>query len=129
MKLLPDTINPNELPEKLRKAQFSLKKAIKSNWSALEIARCRLKKINQAFVKASVQDTIATRLKTNSVQDTGPVRRGEMKVEEVLKLLEKHEEECNRRYAKIDSQLDKLDIRLWGIAALIVASAVAERFI
>ena len=52
-----------------------------------------------------------------------------MKVEEVLKLLEKHEEECNRRYAKIDSQLDKLDIRLWGIAALIVASAVAERFI
>ena len=52
-----------------------------------------------------------------------------MKVEEVLKLLEKHEEECNRRYAKIDSQLDKLDIRLWGIAALIIASALAERFI
>ena len=52
-----------------------------------------------------------------------------MQADDVLKLLEKHEEECNRRYAHIQNQLDKLDIRLWGIAALIIAAAVAERFI
>ena len=59
-----------------------------------------------------------------------------MEADDVLKLLEKHEEECNRRYAqiqhqldKVDSRLDKLDLRLWGIAALIIAAAVTERFI
>ena len=50
-----------------------------------------------------------------------------MKAEDVLSLLEKHEEECNRRYAEIQKQLDKLDMRLWGIAVLIVAAAVAQR--
>ena len=50
-----------------------------------------------------------------------------MKAEEVLKLLEKHEEECNRRYADIQKQLDKLDVRLWGIAVLIIAAAIAQR--
>jgi len=65
--------------------------------------------------------------KTSLAQDTGHVRRGDMKVEEVLKLLEKHEEECTRRYADIQKQLDRLDMRLWGIAVLIVAAAVAQR--
>ena len=51
----------------------------------------------------------------------------DMQAEDVLKLLEKHEEECNRRYAEIQKQLDKLDMRLWGIAVLIVAAAVAQR--
>ena len=41
-----------------------------------------------------------------------------MKAEDVLKLLERHEEDCNRRYADIQSQLDKLDRRLWGIVWL-----------
>ena len=50
-----------------------------------------------------------------------------MQAEDVLKLLEKHEEECNRRYAEIQKQLDKLDMRLWVIAVLIVAAAVAHR--
>ena len=50
-----------------------------------------------------------------------------MKAEDVLKLLEKHEEECNRRYSEIQKQLDKLDMRLWGIAVLIIAAAVAQR--
>lgn len=52
-----------------------------------------------------------------------------MRVEDVLKLLEKHEEECNRRYEKIDKQLDKLDLRLWGIAVLIVGTALAGKFL
>tara|TARA_A100001391_G_scaffold203568_1_gene196322 strand:+ start:437 stop:595 length:159 start_codon:yes stop_codon:yes gene_type:complete len=50
-----------------------------------------------------------------------------MKTEDVLKLLEKHEEECNRRYAKIEKCLDKLDLRMWGIAVLIIGIAVSER--
>ena len=65
--------------------------------------------------------------KISSLPDTGPVRRGNMKTVDVLKLLEKHEEECNRRYADIQRQLDKLDLRLWGIAVLIVAAAIAQR--
>lgn len=52
-----------------------------------------------------------------------------MKADDVLKLLEKHQEECNRRYDHIQKQLDKLDMRLWGIAALIIATAIANRFI
>ncbi len=50
-----------------------------------------------------------------------------MKADDVLKLLEKHEKECNGRYAQIQKQLDKLDQRLWGIAALIIAAAVVQR--
>jgi len=50
-----------------------------------------------------------------------------MTVKEMLALLEKHEAECNRRYAKIEKGLDKLDMRMWGIAALIVGAAVLEK--
>ena len=52
-----------------------------------------------------------------------------MTPEEVLRQLEKHEESCDKRYAEIQRQLDKLDMRLWGIAALIVATALANRFL
>ena len=52
-----------------------------------------------------------------------------MTPEEVLRQLEKHEKSCDKRYAEIQRQLDKLDMRLWGIAALIVATALANRFI
>ena len=43
-----------------------------------------------------------------------------MKAEEVLRLMEKHELESNRR-------LERLDMRLWGIAILIIGAAVVER--
>tara|TARA_R110001632_G_scaffold232826_1_gene374782 strand:- start:2143 stop:2307 length:165 start_codon:yes stop_codon:yes gene_type:complete len=52
-----------------------------------------------------------------------------MKAEEVLRLMEKHELESNRRFERIEKQLERLDMRLWGIAALIVAAAIAERFL
>lgn len=68
-----------------------------------------------------------TRLKINFLRGIGLVRRGKMKAEEVLKLLEKHEEECNRRYADIQNTLDKLDKRMWGIAFLIIASAAIPK--
>ena len=41
-----------------------------------------------------------------------------MRANDVLKLLEKHESECNRRYEKIEKSLDKLDVKVWGLAVL-----------
>lgn len=59
-----------------------------------------------------------------------------MKAEDVLKQLEVHEAECNLRYKRIEERLDeqkktldRVDIRLWGLAALIVGLALAERFV
>jgi len=123
-----DITNLKGLPVKPKKALYWLKKAIKSNLFALVIVLCPSKKINPLGEKVFGRDTIATPQKTNFPQGTGHVRRGNMNVEDVLKLLDKHEEECNRRYADIQRQLDKLDMRLWGIAALIIATAVAQRF-
>jgi len=126
---LQDIINPSALPEKPKKVPFWQKKALKLNWFASGTLRCLSRKTSRDDVKTFVHDTIATRQKTNFRPDTGPVRRGNMKVEEVLKLLEKHEAECNERYQKIDKQLDKLDMRLWGIALLIIATAIAGKLL
>ena len=59
-----------------------------------------------------------------------------LKAEEVLAKLEQHGAECNMRYERIEEQLqeqkktlDKLDVRLWGLAVLIVAAAVAEQLV
>ena len=59
-----------------------------------------------------------------------------MKPEDVLSKLEQHEAECNLRYRRIEERLEdqktfleKLDLRMWGIAGLIVATAIAERFV
>jgi hypothetical protein len=58
-----------------------------------------------------------------------------VKPEEVLAKLEQHEAECNLRYQRIEEKLGEqseslklLDTKIWGIAALIIATAVAERF-
>ena len=68
-------------------------------------------------------------LKINLVRDIGHARRGKMKPDDVLKLLEKHEADCSQRYAQIQKQLDKLDMRLWGIAVLIIAAAAVPRLL
>lgn len=59
----------------------------------------------------------------------------ELRAKDVLLLLERHEAECSLRYEAINEKLadqkaalKTLDMRMWGIAALIVATAVAERF-
>lgn len=66
-------------------------------------------------------------LKINLVRGIGHVRHGKMKADDVLKLLEKHEADCSERYVQIQKQLDKLDMRLWGIAVLIIAAAAVPR--
>lgn len=59
----------------------------------------------------------------------------ELQAKDVLLLLAGHEEECSARYERIEEKLteqkaflEKLDLRLWGLAILIVGVAVAERF-
>jgi len=124
---LLDLTNRNELPVNQKNLLFWLKKATRLSWSALGTPICLSRKINPSVDQILERVITVTPQKTSLAQDTGHVRRGNMKVEEVLKLLEKHEEECNRRYADIQKQLDRLDVRLWGIAILIVAAAVAQR--
>ena len=53
-----------------------------------------------------------------------------MDAKEVLKLLEKHEAECDRRYKEVQEKiLDKLDVRMWGIVVLIIGAAVVDKVI
>ena len=65
----------------------------------------------------------------------------DMRVEEVLSRLEKHEAECNLRYKRIEERLDdqkdmvsknsealtRLDIKIWGLAILIIVSPFAAK--
>lgn len=52
-----------------------------------------------------------------------------MTPEEVLRQLEKHEDSCDKRYAEIQRQLGRLDIKVWGLAVLIVVAPFAERLL
>jgi len=60
----------------------------------------------------------------------------DLQANDVLLLLQKHEAECNLRYQAINDKLvsqsktlDTLDMRMWGIAGLIIATFVAEKFV
>lgn len=60
----------------------------------------------------------------------------DLKAKDVLLLLERHESECNIRYEAINEKLaaqgetlKTLDTRMWGIAALIVATFLAEKLL
>ena len=79
-----------------------------------------------------------TQQKINSAPVTGPVKLGEddMKVEEVLAKLEKHEAECNLRYKRIEERLDDqketlkgLDYKIWGLAVLIIIAPLVHKFL
>lgn len=129
MKLLQDTTSLKERRINPKRAQYSLKRGLRSSWLDLVIRICLSKKPSPEGVRTFELGTRVIQQKINLRPDTGLVRLGDMKVEEVLKLLEKHEAECTERYQKIDKQLDKLDMRLWGIALLIVATAIAGRLL
>jgi hypothetical protein len=130
--------NLNELPGRLKKALSSLKKAAKLNSLDSVIQKCLSKRINRDVVRISGRVTTVTQQKTSSVPDTGLVKlgEGEMKVEEVLAKLEKHEAECNLRYQRIDEKLDEhktslknLDMKLWGLAILILIAPFVQKFL
>ena len=50
-----------------------------------------------------------------------------MTAKEVLKLLEKHEASCDKRYAEIQDKLKALDTRIWGVYGVIIIVAVLEK--
>jgi hypothetical protein len=130
--------NLNELPGRLKKALFSLRKAAKLSSFASVIRTWQLKRINRDVEKILGRVTTVTRQKTSSVPDTGLVKLGEdaMKVEEVLAKLEKHEAECNLRYKNIEQRLDDqketlkgLDYKIWGLAVLIIIAPFVQKFL
>jgi len=59
-----------------------------------------------------------------------------MKLEDALARLEKHESECVLRYERIEERLDnqkksldRLDMKIWGIALLIITTPVINRLV
>ena len=59
-----------------------------------------------------------------------------MQVEDVLNKLEKHEAECALRYARIEERLDDqkgslkaLDLKIWGLAILIISVPIFNRLV
>jgi hypothetical protein len=136
MRRLQVSTSPNGLRVRPKRALFSLKKVLKLSSSGLATQICRLRKINPVGGKISGRGTRATPQKTNLAQDIGLAKLGEieMRVEEVLSKLEKHEAECNLRYTRIEERLDdhknnlkSLDIKLWGLAVLIVVSPLVHK--
>lgn len=144
-KLFRVITSPKRPPGSLKKALFWLKKVVKSSWCVLATQICRLKSLNRGAEVILERVTTATRQKTSSPQDIGLAKHGEMltmQVEEVLSRLEKHEAECNLRYKRIEERLDdqkeliaqnsealsKLDLKIWGIAVLIVLAPVVANF-
>jgi hypothetical protein len=118
--------------------QSSLRRGLTLSWFASAIRTWQLKRINRDVEKTLERVTRATPQKTSSVPDTGLVKLGEneMKVEDVLVKLEKHETECNLRYRRIDEKLDEhktslknLDMKLWGLAILILIAPFVQKFL
>ena len=52
-----------------------------------------------------------------------------MTTKELLKILEKHEAQCENRYTEIKDKLKSLDNRLWGIYGVIIGVAFLEKFL
>tara|TARA_R100000951_G_scaffold86781_1_gene74495 strand:+ start:238 stop:441 length:204 start_codon:yes stop_codon:yes gene_type:complete len=64
-----------------------------------------------------------------------------MEIQQLIAKLEKHEAECNLRYARIEERLEdqkefisknsdslnKLDLKIWGLAILIIVSPFAAK--
>jgi len=73
----------------------------------------------------------------------GPVRLGSMDFQEILSRIERHEAECNLRYARIEERLEdqkelisknstsleRLDLKVWGLAVLIIVTPFAAKLL
>jgi hypothetical protein len=134
---LRDLTNLNVPPVKPKKVRSSLRRGLTLSWFASAIRTWQLKRINRDVERTLERVTRATLQKTSSVPVTGPVKRGEdeMRVEEVLAKLEKHEAECNLRYQRIEEKLSeqksalaRLDIKIWGLAVLILVAPLVHKF-
>jgi hypothetical protein len=134
---LQDITNQSGHPVNQRKVLFWQKRAVKLSWFVSAIRTWQLKKINRDVEKTLERVIRAGQQKTSSAPVTGHVKLGEddMRVEDVLAKLEKHEAECNLRYQNIEekladqkSTLKSLDIKIWGLAILILVAPVVHKF-
>ena len=50
-----------------------------------------------------------------------------MKTADLLKRIEKHEKSCEKRYEQLQKQLDRLDLKIWGLAVLIIFAPFIDR--
>jgi len=134
---LQDTTNQSGHPVSQRKVLFWRKRAVTLSWFVSAIRTWQLKKINRDVEKTLERVIRAAPLKTSSAPVTGHAKLGEeeMRVEDVLAKLEKHEAECNLRYQRIEeklgeqkSALDRLDIKIWGLAVLIIVAPLVHKF-
>jgi len=135
---LLDTTSQNALPTNQKKARYLQRKAQKLSWYALAIRIWRLRRISRDVEKTLEHVTVATQRKINSALDIGHAKLGdgEMRVEDVLARLEKHEAECSLRYQRIEERLDtqkdtldRLDYKIWGLAGLIIFAPFVQKFL
>ena len=134
---MQDITSQNAHPVNQRKAQSLPKGGLTLSWFASAIQAWQLKRINRDVERILERVIRATPQKTSSAPVTGPAKLGEeeMRVEDVLAKLEKHEAECNLRYQRIEeklteqkSALDRLDIKIWGLAVLILVAPLVHKF-
>jgi hypothetical protein len=134
---LQDITSQKELPVNQRKAQSSPKRGLTLSWFVSAIQTWKLKRINRDVEKTLERVIRAKPQATSSAPVTGPAKLGEeeMRVEDVLAKLEKHEAECNLRYQRIEEKLteqkaalDRLDIKIWGLAILILVAPLVHKF-
>jgi len=66
----------------------------------------------------------------------GRPKKETLTTEQVMQELAKHEAECTLRYKRIEeilgdqkSQLKGLDIRMWGLAVLIIGAAAVQKLL
>jgi len=133
---LQGTTSQKGLPVNQRKVLSSLRKALTLSSFASAIQTWKLKRINRDVERILERVTPVTQPKTNLAPVTGLVKLGEneMKVEDMLTKLEKHEVECNLRYARIDEKLEEhktalknLDLKLWGLAVLVILAPLVHK--
>tara|TARA_R110002153_G_scaffold92308_2_gene224269 strand:- start:4178 stop:4462 length:285 start_codon:yes stop_codon:yes gene_type:complete len=93
---------------------------------------------------------MATQVTSLTKQKRAPVKKRSadcqgqsMKITEVLAKLEKHEAECNLRYQRIEEKLVEqkqastaqqlslkgLDLKIWGLAVLIIIVPIIHKFL
>jgi hypothetical protein len=52
-----------------------------------------------------------------------------MRNKELQTALEKHEQECLKRFVDVEHKIDRLDTKLWGLAILIIIASGLEQLL
>tara|TARA_R110002020_G_scaffold48382_1_gene137963 strand:+ start:327 stop:485 length:159 start_codon:yes stop_codon:yes gene_type:complete len=52
-----------------------------------------------------------------------------MRTKDLQDALQKHEEECSKRFADVERKIDRLDTKLWGLAILIIIASGLEQLL